>query len=427
MKRVAIIGGGAAGMMAASAAAVGEPGCEVTLFEKNAYLGAKVIISGGGRCNVTSGIFDVDRLLENYPRGAKFLMSAMFRFPPDKVIEWFEDHGVRMKIEEDLRAFPVSNNGKDVVCALEKDLRAKGIRILFGADVKSVRKENGVFLIEAKAADCGVSDGDVKKYEADFVVITTGGNAYRHTGSTGDGYAFAKSLGHTITKLAPSLSSLIVFDKWLASVAGVSFAKAGLTLASFDGKRFFERTGAMVITHGGVSGPAVFAVSAMAAYESFGKEKPMVLTINFFPDETAEDLEKRFQKLGAGHGKKRLVNLLDLLLPKSFCDVFVGILKFNPDLQAAGISKEQRKKIVDMLQHFKIQIVGRGAGSEFVTAGGVDLSEVHSHSMESKLCPGLFFAGEILDIDGFTGGFNLQASWACGKLAGDSIAKRMNE
>jgi len=424
-------------MMAASAVSDGVPDCEVMLFEKNAYLGAKVIISGGGRCNVTSGIFDIKKLLENYPRGAKFLMSAMFRFSPEKVIEWFESRGARMKIEEDMRVFPVSDSGKDVVGALEMDLRAKRVRIFFGANVVSARKDGDVFVIETTDGSAGGAIGgfaagnvtgaglETTTYKTDFLVITTGGNAYRHTGSTGDGYAFAKNLGHSITKLAPSLSSFFGSDEWLHAVAGVSFARAGLTLASFDGKRVFKRTGAMVFTHNGVSGPAVFAVSAMAAYEVFGKERPMLLAINFFPDESAEDLGKRFQILAAAHGKKRLVNLLDLLLPKSFCDVFVQILKLNPDLPAAEISKEQRKMIVDMLVNFKIQIVGRGAGSEFVTAGGVDLNEVHSHSMESKLCPGLYFAGEILDVDGFTGGFNLQASWACGKLAGDSIAKRM--
>lgn len=415
MKRVAIIGGGAAGLMAASAVKDMAPDADVLIFEKNAYVGAKILISGGGRCNVTTGIFGVKDLLKNYPRGAKFLMSAMFRFPPEKVMEWFEHHGVHLKIEPDVRVFPVSDNGKDVVGALEKDLREKNVQIFLKANVLSVQKKAEAFVV-------GVKD-DMQSYEVDYIVITTGGNAYRHTGSTGDGYAFARYFGHTITQLAPSLNSFVLAEEWRRDLAGVSLAKVKLTLTSVDSAKFYERIGPVLFTHTGITGPAVFALSALAAYEAYTKDQPMSLRINFFPDVSPEELESRFQDFCNEHGKKRLINLLDLLLPKSLCAILVHYLRIDGDVLAANIQREQRKNVLHALQNFNVHIVGRGAGDEFVTAGGVDLQEVQSHTMESKLCPRLYFAGEILDVDGFTGGFNLQASWATGRLAGEKIGQ----
>lgn len=415
MRKIAIIGGGAAGMMAAIAAKesakLAGSDVDVMLFEKNTYLGAKVLISGGGRCNVTTGIFDVRKLLENYPRGAKFLMSAMFRFPPDKVMEWFKTHGVRLRMEEDLRIFPASNQGKDVVVMLEKELRANGVQIFLDTNVAQVERRGENFSIQLK---------DGKSFEADAVILTTGGNAYRQTGSTGDGYAFAKALGHTITPLAPSLNSFLVSDTWVGALAGVSFPKVQLTFKNFEGTNVYERKGPIVFTHHGVSGPAVFAISSMAAYEKYSSEKPLQLSINFFPDEKVEDLRARLIKLMEANGKKKLVNFLDIFLPKSLCEVMVKILGVDTDLIVGKVNKELREAVLKLLQHFPFSVIGRGGGDEFVTAGGVDLKEVNTNTMESKICPGLFFAGEILDIDGFTGGYNLQAAWAMGKLAGES-------
>ena len=431
MKTVAIIGGGAAGLMAASAISerasieVNEvqdaKGVRILLFEKNTYLGAKVIISGGGRCNVTTGIFEVRELLKNYPRGAKFLMSAMFRFPPEKVMEWFETHGVPLKIEEDLRVFPKSDNGKDVVGALERDLRAKGVEIVCNANVLEVAKEGERFHITLKNGTT---------YDVDALILTTGGNAYRQTGSTGDGYAFAKALGHTITPLAASLSSFIAAEPWCKEVAGVSFEKAALELTAgvagqvaqtqrMTSAHHYTRTGPFLFTHSGVSGPAVFALSAYSAYEACSREAPLALTINLFPDESREALAARIDGLIHAHPKKHLMNFLDLLLPKSLCAVYAQLLSMPPELTAAHFSKEHRVSIMALLQALPLNIIGRGAGDEFVTAGGVSLSEVNTNTMESKKCPGLYFAGELLDVDGFTGGFNLQASWATGRLAGE--------
>lgn len=475
-RTIAVLGGGAAGMMAAIAAgesAVTERAgarslmvrighedtgasedfskTRVVLFEKNKYLGAKVLISGGGRCNVTTGIFDVRKLLENYPRGAKFLMSAMFRFPPEKVMEWFESHGVRLKVEEDLRVFPVSNNGKDVVGAMERELARLGVEVILGANVTEAVRSSGAhgtgaggrgkFVIRLK---------DGRDFEADAVIITTGGNAYSHTGSTGDGYAFARNLGHTITELSPSLNSFVLGETWRKKLAGVSFEKVGMTLKSADGAREgahervdertvagaraggrkqasarqFKRTGPVVFTHQGLSGPAIFALSSLAARETYDAAKPMELSVNFFPDESREELSKRFQKMADEHGKKTLVNFLDMFLPKSLCEVILGVLKADPGMQTGRLPKTVREALIGQMTRFTMRVVGRGAGEEFVTAGGVALDEVNPNTMESKKCPGLYFAGEILDVDAFTGGFNLQGSWATGRLAGESALTR---
>lgn len=407
-------------MMAAVSAAAGlkeaGEGGRVLLFEKNAYLGAKVIISGGGRCNVTTGIFDVKKLMLNYPRGAKFLMSAFYRFPPEKVMEWFEEQGVKLKIEEDKRVFPVSDDGHEIVAALERQLRKLDVEIFFKASVSSVLKEGKKFAVAAGA----------EKHSVDSVILTTGGNAYRHTGSTGDGYAFAKAAGHNVTALAPSLNSFMTAELFVKNLAGVSFEKVAVKFVGTAGgeKHEYVRTGPIVFTHYGISGPAVFALSSISAFENYSKEQPATLSINFFPDESAENLQMHSQKLADENGKKQLVNFLDIFLPKSLCGVFIERLNFPADLKAGQLSKEHRNAITALMQNFTLTAVGRGAGDEFVSAGGVDLAEVNTNTMESKICPGLYFAGEILDVDGFTGGFNLQASWATGKLAGENAAKQ---
>lgn len=415
MVSIAIIGGGAAGMMAAVAAKKKNENCTVMLFEKNHYLGAKVLISGGGRCNVTTGIFDVKELLKNYPRGAKFLMTAMFRLPPEGVMAWFEEHGVPMKIEEDLRVFPKSDQGKDVVGALEREMLRAGVEIFCSASVIRVMKHGEKFRVSLK---------NERFFLCDAVILTTGGNAYRHTGSTGDGYAFAESLGHTLTQLGPSLNSFVLAEKWVSELAGVSFDKAELKLLGCEAKQVYQRTGAFVFTHKGVSGPAIFALSSFAAYEEISADSRLRLSVDFFPDENPEALQKRFLHLLQSHPKKRVENILDMLLPHSLCGVITVLAEISPIQMASNLEKRHREKILHLLKAFPLTVVGRSSGEEFVTAGGVDLHEVDTNTMESKICSGLYFAGELLDVDGFTGGFNLQASWATGALAGEKAAER---
>lgn len=426
MKTVAIIGGGAAGMMAAArisehvGAAPNEKPPRVLLFEKNAYLGAKVLISGGGRCNVTTGITDVCEMLKNYPRGSKFLMTAMYRFPPAEVIKWFENHGVKLKIEEDMRVFPFSNKGKDVVGALESAIKKQNTEILCGTQVLRVEKSGIAFKIFSNNSG---EKNEEKSYIADILVLTTGGNAYGHTGSTGDGYDFAKTLGHTITQLGPSLSALTSDEVWLKSLAGISFGRVSIELKTHKGK--YSRSGAFLFTHNGVTGPAIFALSSFAAFDSVSKDFPAVLKINLFPDENLGTISNKIDELIKKNPRKKILNLLDVLLPKSLCGIFMARLNLPNDLTASHLNREQRDNICDALTGFSIKITGRSAGEEFVTAGGVDNREVNTNTMESKICQNLFFAGEILNVDGFTGGFNLQASWATGSLAGEETVKRL--
>lgn len=424
MKTIAIIGGGAAGLMAAAHLVESAQGKDITihLFDKNDHLGAKVIISGGGRCNVTTGIHDIKQLLQNYPRGAKFLMSAMYKLPPPKVMEWFESHDVPLKTEEDLRVFPKSDNGKDIVNALEKTITEKPnatIYLHLKTNVTNIEKKTG-FIIHTKK----------ETITADYLLIATGGSTYRQTGSTGDGYAFAQSLSHTITELAPSLSSFMTKEDYPKDLAGVSFTQTEITLDSNTEKKSYTRKGPLVFTHRGMSGPAIFAISSMAAYENFTAKEPHHLTINFLPDLTKAELLEKLQKEANLHGKKEFRNFLDIFLPKSLCEVMARELIKRKKLpsnsaHAGQMNAELKKETAELIHAFPFTIIGRSPGEEFVTAGGVSLPEVDTNTMESKICPNLYFAGEVLDIDGFTGGFNLQASWATGYLAGESILKKI--
>lgn len=426
-KTIAIIGGGAAGMMAAAKLAEelkklnegnSSSAAKIVLFDKNDHLGAKVIISGGGRCNVTTGIFDIKKLLENYPRGAKFLRKAMHDFPPTKVMEWFESQNVPLKTEDDLRVFPRSDNGKDIVGALEKALMPL-TQLHLQTNVTNISKRTG-FIIQTKK----------EAITADYLLIATGGSAYRQTGSTGDGYAFAQSLDHTITQLAPSLSSYITKESYPKNLAGVSFRKTEITLTTATSKTF-TRTGPLLFTHRGVSGPAIFALSSLATYEPCSITEPLRLTINFLPDITKENLLIKLQSEANAHGKKELINFLDMFLPRSLCEIIIQELQQRKKLSSSSIhagqmNAELKREIALLIQQFPLTIIGKSPGEEFVTAGGVPLSEINPNTMESKICPNLYFAGEVLDIDGFTGGFNLQASWATGYLAGTSIAKMIS-
>lgn len=409
---VAIIGGGAAGLMCAASLLESNEEITITLFERNDGLGKKVIISGGGRCNVTTGIQDIKKVLTRYPRGNKFLNSAIHQFPPKSVYDWFEQHGVPLKTEEDLRVFPVSNDGHDIVRVFEKLFAKSRVNILLKTTVEKIEKEAaGKFLIFTKQS--------AEPITVDRVVLTTGGQAYRHTGSQGDGYAFALSLGHTITALAPSLNAFFTEESWPANISGLSFESATIT-ARRKGKTEF--TGPFLFTHKGISGPAVFALSSLVAFEKYDKQDPLEISLDLFPQEKIDSLFERIESLARLHGQKQFSNILHLLMPKSLSEILVRQLGL-PDKRGNEMAKKELRECAEWLKRIPLHVVQRGAGDEFVTAGGIELSEVNPSTMESLICPGLYFAGEILNIDGFTGGFNLQASWATGRLAGASITK----
>jgi predicted Rossmann fold flavoprotein len=407
--RVAIIGGGAAGMMAAATINEYSPETEVFLIEKNDSLGKKVIISGGGRCNVTTGISDIKTVLKKYPRGEKFLISAMHRFSPEDVYKWFESHGVPLKCEDDLRVFPKSDDGHDVVKVFEKIFKNGNTQILFNHNVESIRKDKENFEIHFKGWPL---------LTVDRVVLCVGGQAYRQTGSVGDGYAFAESLGHKITSLAASLNSFITKEKWVRDISGVSFEKCKIYS---DRKKEYSFTGSFLFTHTGISGPAVFALSSLVAFEEYGPKNPLPIFIDFLPDISDDELYKKINNLKIEHAKKTLKNTVHLFVPESVVEIILQEQNVSFEKKTADATKEDMQKIISWLKKMPLNAIGRGAGDEFVTAGGVDLSEVDPKTMESKICKGLFFAGEILDIDGFTGGFNLQASWATGFAAGRNV------
>jgi predicted Rossmann fold flavoprotein len=408
--RIAIVGGGAAGMMCAAAVLESCPDTETFLIERNDGLGKKVIISGGGRCNVTTGIRDVRELLQKYPRGGKFLTSSMYHFPPDAVYDWFESHGVPLKTQEDRRVFPQSDEGRDIVRVFIDLFKQSSVKVMLNTScirVEHARNERGFYLFLKGQSD---------PLEVDRLVLTTGGQAYRQTGSTGDGYAFAASLGHTVTPLAPSLSAFFTSETWPGELSGLSFQNA--TISSPRDKTF-AFTGPFLFTHRGVSGPAVFALSSIVAFETYDAARPLELRIDLFPDAPVDTLRARIESYAGSFGHRQFVNVLGEVVPKSLAEVVRRELGISETKRANQVSKREMLGCAQWLKAIPLHAVRRGAGDEFVTAGGVELSEVDPATMRSKICPGLSFAGEILNVDGFTGGFNLQASWATGRLAGE--------
>ena len=316
-------------------------------------------------------------------------------------------------MEDDLRVFPQSNNGKDIVEVFNKIFRTSNVQVLLSHSVETITKVGDVFQVNFKAG---------KTLEVDVVVLTTGGQAYRQTGSMGDGYAFASSLGHTITALAPSLNAFFTRELWTADISGLSFAKA--EIRAVRGEKRFAFTGPFLFTHKGVSGPAVFALSSQVAFENYDAKTPSNIEIDLFPDQSQDEVAQKIEKTISTVGKKSFLNVLATVVPKSLAEIVVYELGINGSVHSAEIGKKDVLRCVDWLKGIPLQVIARGSGDEFVTAGGVELSEVDPATMESKICPGLYFGGEILDIDGYTGGFNLQASWATGRLAGESIGSR---
>ncbi len=407
--RIAIIGGGAAGMMAAATINENHPEAEVFLLEKNNSLGKKVIISGGGRCNVTTGIEDIKTVLSKYPRGGKFLNSAMHVFSPQAVQDWFVSHGVPLKCEADNRVFPVSNNGQDVVRVFENIFKKHKTKVLFQHAVQKIQKQDNYFIIHSQ------NKADLK---VDKVILTLGGQAYRQTGSTGDGYQLAEVLGHHTSRLAPSLSSLVTSESWPQELSGLSFAKVKIIHSS--NKKIIAQ-GPLIFTHWGISGPVVFAFSALVAFEDFQELRPLAILIDVLPDLSSDQILMQFKNYINTNPKKLFKNTLQLLIPLSLAKILLEQSGINAAAKNNEISKVALRQITELLKNLSLTIIARRAGDEFVTAGGISLAEVDPSTMQSKVCPNLYFAGEILDIDGFTGGFNLQAAWATGRLAGLKI------
>lgn len=392
--------------------------CELHIFEKNSILWNKVLISGGGRCNVTTGYYKKKDFGGKYIRGSEFLEPAMAAFGPRKVYQWFEEHGVPLKLEKDMRVFPVSNKGRDVVAVFEKLFAEKGVLVHFKEGAQKID-----FGSSPEWQTSFVVKTNVDEYVFDMVVLTTGGNAYAHTGSSGEWYNFAQSLGHSITPLGPSLNSFQTSHEWMHALTGLSFPWARLQATLSDGPTKAV-DGPVLLTHFGISGPNVFALSALLAFEKISVEQPFTVTLIPEADTTRDMWVTRLEE--AIHSKKNIWDVLKSYFPQRVSQAILMQLHIQPDVFMSKISVDSIKKIAHFLSGGrKLQLTMRRPGDEFVTAGGVCLDEINPETMESKLTPWCYFAGEILDVDGLTGGFNLQACWAAGRLAGQSIVEKL--
>lgn len=406
---VIVIGGGAAGFFGAIACASANPKLQVTLIEAGRKPLAKVRISGGGRCNVTHHCFEPGRLVENYPRGGKALRGAFSRFQPQDTVQWYKSRGVKLKTEADGRMFPITDSSETIVnCLMEAADRA-GVDLRTGVGVKTVKQfvdsqEQSYFQVELK-------NGRVMK--CDRLLIATGSNPL--------GYRWAKNVGHKIESPVPSLFTFNIRDSRLQGLAGVSVSNAKVKLGT--GKNKLEQTGALLITHWGVSGPAILKLSAWGARFLYDLKYNSTLQINWLPEYNQETLIQILTKLKQTNPQKKIVNYCPVELPKRLWQSLVNYADIKTEKVWSEISKKELNKLATEIIQGQYTIKGKGVfKDEFVTCGGVSLKEVNFKTMESKKCPGLYFAGEILDIDGVTGGFNFQSAWTTSWLAGNAIA-----
>ncbi len=406
-KKIVVIGGGAAGMMAAISAA--ERGAAVTLLEPNERLGKKLNITGKGRCNVTNNA-DIETLLANVPKNGKFLYSAFSRFDGRDAMAFFEQLGVPLKTERGGRVFPVSDRAFDISGALER--RLKALRVEMVRDrARSVETADG--------AVTGVV-GERGRYGADAVILATGGVSYPATGSTGEGHRMAAELGHTVTPLQGSLVPLREKGSRCAAMQGLSLRNVRLSVFE-NGKKIYTDFGEMLFTHFGVSGPLV--LSASAHMRRFDK-KAYRLEIDLKPALEEPVLDKRLLSDLEKHANQDFQNALDDLLPRKMIPTVVEMSGIPPHQKVHDITREQRRELLTLLKHFPIEVAGlRPVTDAIVTSGGVKVNEIDPKTMASKLVKGLYFAGEIIDTDAYTGGFNLQIAWATGRAAGESAAQ----
>lgn len=407
MSKICVIGGGAAGMMAALRAA--ELSNDVLLLEKNEKLGKKIYITGKGRCNVTN-YADIDVLFKNINRNPKFMYSALYGFDNTRVYSFFEDNGCPLKVERGDRVFPVSDHASDIIKTLENALKKNNVKIMLNTEVKDIIVEENVCK--------GLLLKDDKSILCDRVIVATGGLSYPTTGSTGDGYRFAKRAGHTIVDPVPSLVPIVTGETWIPKLQGLSLKNVSLTVLS-NGKAVYKDMGEMMFTHFGVTGPLVLSASSVVS-EEFLKNKNLEAFIDLKPALSLEQLDKRILKDFEGQMNKQFKNSLDELLPKTLIPVIVELSNIDPYKAVNEITREERKNLVNLIKNLKFTPVATRPISEaIITKGGINVKEVNASTMESKICKNLYFAGEVLDLDAMTGGFNLQIAWSTGYLAGE--------
>ncbi len=400
-----IIGGGPAGMFAAIIAA--QRGQKVLLLEKNDRLGKKLLITGKGRCNVTNHC-TAQEIMQNVPRNGRFLFSALNAFPPEKVLEFFEENGCALKTERGNRVFPVSDRSQSVLEALQKAMRQNQV------DVRTARVKG---ILTDNSAVSGVRT-DKETIACKWVILATGGLSYPTTGSTGDGYTMAKALGHTIMPCQGSLVPLETEGDDCQDMQGLSLRNCGVKLLDTKGKVLFKDFGELLFTHFGVSGPTVLSASTHL------KGEGCRLVIDLKPALDEGKLNDRILRDLDMYKNRSMENALTDLLPRSMIPVVLRRLGVDPEMQANSFNKQQRRALVELLKAFSITITGKRPVAEaIITSGGVKTSEIDPKTMQSKLVPGLYFAGEIIDCDAYTGGFNLQIAWSTAYAAGSAVQK----
>lgn len=413
MSKVLIIGGGAAGMMAGVFAARNHH--EVHILEKNEKLGKKVFITGKGRCNVTNAC-DTEELFPAMMSNPKFLYSGFYSFTPQDVMEFFEKAGVPLKVERGNRVFPQSDHSSDIIRALERELKKAGAKIHFHTAVKEIVKESETDSVT------GVILTDGTFMEGDAVIVATGGFSYQSTGSTGDGYRFARELGLKVTDIAPSLVPLKTKEDYIPKLQGLSLKNTGLTIK--NGKKvLYEDFGEMMFTHFGVTGPMILSASAhIGAKLAKAPDGELSAYLDLKPALTREQLDARILREFEAGPNKQFKNVIGVLFPSSLTPVMLELGGIPAEKKIHDISREERQHFIDLIKAFPFTITGMGEFKEaIITRGGVSVKEINPGTMESKKISGLYFAGEVLDLDAVTGGYNLQIAWSTAYLAAQAI------
>ena len=408
MSKVVVVGGGAAGMMAAYQAS--ENGHKVILVDKNEKLGKKIYITGKGRCNLTNA-GELEEIFNNIMTNRKFLYSALYSFTNDDVINFFENNGMKTKIERGNRVFPVSDHSSDVISTIVKALRKNQVDIRLFTPVKD--------LIITNDKACGVLLENGEKIVCDSVIIATGGLSYPSTGSTGDGYRFAKDSGHSINKCEPSLVPMNIKEEWVKELQGLSLRNVNVRIINGK-KKLYNELGEMLFTHFGVSGPLILSASAMINRKYFDENLKIIIDLK--PALDVEQLNKRILRDFEEELNKQFKNSLNKLLPSKLVPVVINLSGIDPDKQVNTITKEERQKLAYLLKNLEISFNGfRGWNEAIITKGGISVKDINPSTMESKIVSNLYFCGEVLDLDALTGGYNLQIAWSTGYLAGDSV------
>ena len=397
MKKIVVIGGGPAGMMAAISAA-GE-GAQVTLIEKNEKLGKKLYITGKGRCNLTNAC-DITDFFDNIVSNPKFLYSAVYSFTNTDTVNFFEEHGLRLKEERGMRIFPQSDRSSDVIKTLQIALKEAGVRVKLNKTVKSLEELN-----------------------ADAVIIATGGLSYASTGSTGDGYKFAENLGHKVVEPVPALVPLTVEEKYVKELQGLSLRNVCVRIEDNKGKCLNESFGEMLFTSRGVSGPVILSASSLVTKRLAAGEREMKVIIDLKPALDEKQLDARILRDFESEKNKNFKNSLGKLLPSKMIPVMIALSGIDENKKVNEITKNERTSLVNLFKNFTLTINGtEGFNQAVVTQGGVSVREINPSTMESKLKPGVYFAGEVMDVDAYTGGFNIQIALSTGYLAGKAAA-----